>query len=271
MAPVGGSSPLIVAVAQPRCVPGDAVANAAAHADAVRSAGARVVAFPEMSLTGYVFDAPAVAADDPVLEPIVAACAETGSLALVGAPLETSGERSIGVLAVDGDGGRAAYRKMFLGGAEPDHFAPGVEPAVVEVDGWRLGLAVCKDTGVPEHAARTCALGVDAYVAGVLEFPEDAAVPEERARRIAAEHGVWVAIASFAGPAGGGYEAAPGGSGLWRPGGAVEARAGAEPGVVARAALKGSTGARRRNDGYSVSGSRKVSDHRPAWPSAAKR
>jgi predicted amidohydrolase len=219
-------------------VPGDVVANAAAHAGAVRSAGARVVAFPEMSLTGYVFDAPAVADDAPVLEPIVAACAETGSLALVGAPVEASGGRSIGILAVDGDGARVAYRKMFLGGAEPEYFTPGPAPAVVEVDGWRLGLAVCKDTGVPEHAARTCALGVDAYVAGVLEFPEDAAVPEERARRIAAEHGVWVAMASFAGPAGGAYEAAPGGSGVWRPGGTVLARAGAEPGAVARAALE---------------------------------
>jgi RNA polymerase sigma-70 factor (ECF subfamily) len=237
MTSTGPSSSLVVAAVQPRCVPGDAVANAAAHAGAVRAARARVVAFPEMSLTGYVFDAPAVAEDDPVLEPIVAACAETGSLALVGAPVEAGGERSIGVLAVDGDGARVAYRKMFLGGAEPGHFTPGTAPGVVEVGGWRLGLAICKDTGVPEHAARTCAVGVDAYVAGALEFPEDAAVPEERARRIAAEHGVWVVIASFAGPAGGDYVAAPGGSGLWRPGGAVEARAGAEPGGVARAAL----------------------------------
>jgi predicted amidohydrolase len=242
MASVGASSPLVVAVAQPRCVPGDVVANAAAHAEAVRSAGARVVAFPEMSLTGYVLDAPAVAGDDAVLEPIVSACAATRSLALVGAPVEASGvrsgERSIGVLAVDGDGARVAYRKMFLGGAEPGSFTPGVEPGVLEVDGWRLGLAICKDTGIPEHAARTCALGVDAYVAGVLEFPEDAAVPEERARRIAADHDVWVAIASFAGPAGGAYEAAPGGSGVWRPGGALQARAGTEPGAVARAALE---------------------------------
>jgi predicted amidohydrolase len=212
--------------------------NAAAHADAVRSADARVVAFPEMSLTGYVFDAPAAAGDDPVLEPIVAACADTGSLALVGAPVEASGQRSIGVLAADGNGARVAYLKMFLGGAEPGYFTPGIEPAVVEVDGWRLGLAVCKDTGVPEHAARTCALGIDVYVAGVLEVPEAAAVPEERARRIAAEHEVWVAIASFAGRAGGGYEAAPGGSGIWRPDGAAQARAGADPGTVARAALE---------------------------------
>jgi predicted amidohydrolase len=137
---------------------------------------------------------------------------------------------------------------MFLGGAEPECFTPGIEPAVVAVDGWRLGLAICKDTGVPEHAARTCALGVDAYVAGVLEFPKDAAVPEERARRIAADHEVWVAMASFAGPAGGGYEAAPGGSGLWRPGGALQARAGPEPGALARAVLEPMADSSARGD-----------------------
>ena len=237
MAPASGSEPLVVAVAQPPCAPGDAAANAAAHAEVIRSAGAGVVVFPEMSLTGYVFDAPAVDGDDAVLAPIVGACAEAGAMALVGAPVTARGGRSIGVLAVDGDGGRVAYRKMFLGGAEAASFVPGTDPAVVEVDGWRLGLAVCKDTGVAEHAARTCAPGVDVYVAGVLELPEDAAVVEQRARRIAADHGVWTAFASFAGSAGGGYEAAPGGSGIWQPGGVVRARAGPDPGAVARATL----------------------------------
>ena len=110
-------------------------------------------------------------------------------------------------------------------------------PAVLEVDGWRLGLAICRDTGVPRHAADTAALGMDAYVAGVLESAEDAAVPEERARRVAAEHHVWVAIASFAGSTGGGYSSAAGGSGIWTPEGIAAARAGAETGAVARATL----------------------------------
>jgi predicted amidohydrolase len=28
----------------------------------------------------------------------------------------------------------------------------------VDVDGWRLGLAICKDVGVPQHQADTAAL-----------------------------------------------------------------------------------------------------------------
>ena len=52
-----------------------------------------------------------------------------------------------------GTGATVAYHKMWLGTAEADRFTPGSKPAVLEVDGWRLGLAVCKDTGVPRHAA----------------------------------------------------------------------------------------------------------------------
>ncbi len=230
--------PLTIAVAQPLCVPYDVAANALTHAAIVRAAHARVVVFPELSLTGYELDAPAIAPDDPRLMPLVDACAETGSIALVGAPVDgDAGTVHIAVLAVDGSGATIAYRKMWLGGAEPGRFAPGGEPAVLDVEGWRLGLAVCKDTGVPQHASDTAALGIDAYVAGVLESTEDAAVPGERARRVANDHRVWVAIASFAGSTGGGYASAAGGSGIWAADGAVVAQAGPETGAIARATL----------------------------------
>jgi predicted amidohydrolase len=230
--------PLIIAVAQPPCVPYDLAANAVTHAATVRAARARVVVFPELSLTGYELDAPAVAAGDSRLTPIVKACAETGSQALVGAPVDgESGQPHIAMLTVDGGGVAVAYRKIWLGGAEPARFAAGGGPVVIDVDGWRLGLAICKDTGVPRHASDTAAMGMDVYVAGILEDVEDAPVQEERARRVAAEHRVWVAVASFAGSTGGGYSRAAGCSAIWSPGGVAVARAGAEPGAIARATL----------------------------------
>ena len=231
-------TPLTIAVAQPVCVAYDVVANAAAHAAMIRAAGTRVVVFPELSLTGYELDAPAIAADDPRLAPIVEACAEVGAMALAGAPVgDDDGAVHIGMLAIDAAGATVAYRKMWLGGAEPDRFSRGTAPAVLQVDGWRLGLAICKDTGVPAHASETAALGIDAYVAGVLESAADAAVVDERARRIAGDHHFWVAIASFAGSTGGGYGEAAGHSGVWSPDGAIVAKAGRETGAIARATL----------------------------------
>ena len=150
---------LTIAVAQPSCVAFDVAANAAAHAAAVVAAAARVVVFPELSLTGYELAAPPLTIDDERLAPLVAACATTGTIALAGAPIATDDERRhIAVLAVDGGGVRVAYRKMWLGNEEAAAgFVPGPAPAVLAVDGWRIGLAVCKDTGVEEHAAATAA------------------------------------------------------------------------------------------------------------------
>ncbi|MFH7594537.1 carbon-nitrogen hydrolase family protein [Streptomyces racemochromogenes] len=227
--------PLAVAVAQPRCTAHDVTANAVAHAEAVRAADARVVVFPEMSLTGYDPAAAPLVPGDARLAPLVAACARTGTLALAGAPVP--GPR-IGVLAVDGAGARVVYGKVYLHSSEAAHFVPG-EPAVVEVDGWRLGLAVCRDTGVPEHAARTAALGIDGYVAGVVHAGHEAGLHGERARRVAAEHGVWVAMAAFAGPTGGGFARTSGRSGIWSAGGELLGEAGAAPDEIVRVVFAG--------------------------------
>ncbi|HEX5204026.1 carbon-nitrogen hydrolase family protein [Paractinoplanes rhizophilus] len=228
---------LIIAVCQPRVAALDVATNAIRHAAAVRAASARVVVFPEMSLTGYELEAPTVAPDDPRLAPLVEACAATDTVALAGAPIEGP---YIGMLAIDGAGARVAYRKQHPHTSE-ERFRPGPSPEVLEVDGWRLGLAICRDTGVASHVAETAALGIDAYVAGVVDSPAAEAVVADRARRVNQEYGVWVAVSSFAGPTGGGYSETAGRSGIWAPDGRVEARAGRAPGEIARATMVASS------------------------------
>ncbi|MEO3744468.1 carbon-nitrogen hydrolase family protein [Plantactinospora sp. B5E13] len=229
--------PLVIAVAQPPTTTYDVVANVAAHADAVRAAAARVVVFPELSLTGYELDAAPVDADDPRLAPLVGACAVTGTTALVGAPVRgESGREHIGMLAVDGGGARVVYRKVHVHESEA-RFSPGDGPVVLDVDGWRLGLAICRDTRFAGHDAATAALGMDVYVAAVLDHARDAHVPAERARRVVGDHRVWVATASFAGGTGGGFDPAAGGSAIWGPDGGLLGQAGSEPGEIVRVTL----------------------------------
>jgi len=226
-----------VAVAQPRCVAADVTANARTHAETVCDAQARVVVFPELSLTGYELEADPVPAGGAALRPIVEACGQTGAVAFAGAPVEENGRRYIAALRIDGDGAAVAYRKAHLGGDEPARFAPGDGPAVVTVDGWRLGMGICKDTGVHDHTAATAELGVDIYVAGLVHRPEELDEQDGRGRRIAAACRSYVAFASFAGPTGGGYHATAGESTIWSPDGEVIARAGDAPGEIARASL----------------------------------
>lgn len=229
---------LAIAAAQPRSAPLDVARNASEHADAVRAARARVVVFPELSLTGYVLEAPAVEPSDPALGPLVEACAEAGTVAFAGAPVERDGRRYIATLRIDADGVGVAYRKSHLGGEELRGHTPGDGPAVAIVDGWRLGMGICKDTGIAAHAEATAALAVDVYVAGLVHRPEELREQDARGRRIAEACDAYVAFASFAGPAGPGYEATAGESTVWSPAGAVLARATRAPGDVARAVLK---------------------------------
>lgn len=226
--------PLAISVAQPHSVLDDVRANVRAHADMIVEAKARVVVFPELSLTGYSLNPSPISSDDERLGPMVAACAGVGAIALVGAATPShNGRPHISMLAIDGGGVAVAYDKMWLGIDEKNAFCPGLSPSVIEVDGWRLGLAICKDTGTPEHASVTAELGIDIYVAGVCETDEDHEVQGERAARVIADHNVWVAVASFAGPTGGGFDATAGRSTIWRHDGKAVACLDHRPGQLA--------------------------------------
>jgi predicted amidohydrolase len=214
--------PLTIAVAQP-------APTVEAHAAAIREAGARLVVFPELSITGYELDADAP--ED--LSAIVDACAETGSIALVGAPVDGS----IAMLKVDGSGAAVVYRKSFLGGDELTRFTPGPGATTIDVDGWRVGLGICKDTGVQQHIDETVALDPDLYVAGLVHHDHELAEQEARARRIAHACEAYVAFASFAGPTGGGFERTAAESAIYSADGTALARAGEDPGALARFTL----------------------------------
>jgi len=224
---------LVIAVAQPPVHTLDVAANATRHAAAVRAAAARLVVFPELSLTGYDLDAPLLSPDDPRLRPLIDACAATDTIALAGAPIAGP---HIATLMIDGNGARVVYRKV-----NPHHtesrFQPGPGPEAIEVDGWRLGLGICRDTGIEQHAAATSALGIDAYLTGVVDEPAADVVLAERARRISQTYGVWVAISSCAGASGPEYPETAGRSGIWAPNGTVAARASSAVGEIARATL----------------------------------
>jgi predicted amidohydrolase len=231
--------PLLVAAAQPACTASDAARNAVVHAEVVRAAQARVVVFPELSLTGYDLVAEAVEPDDRILDPITAACAATDSVALVGAPVsDEAGAEFIAMLRVDATGVEVAYRKSWLGGGEPERFRSGDGPTVLVVDGWRLGLGICKDTGAAQHIAGTAALGVDAYLAGLVHHPEELSEQEARAVVIARTCRAFVVFASFAGPTGEGFATTAGSSAIWSPDGLAIARTGPQVGDVVSATLR---------------------------------
>lgn len=231
------SQTLVVAVAQPNIELEALGENARHHAESVRASSARVVVFPELSLTGYELDAAPVALDDPALSTIADACAESGAVALVGAPVAEGDRHSIATLRIDGDGVQVAYRKTWLHGDELIRFTPGSGPTATVVDGWVIGLAICKDTGASQHTAQMARLGVDLYAAGVVDVPSDVVECRARAFVISRALGAPVAIASFAGATGGGFTQTAGHSAIFAADGTCLAEADHRPGRVVRTVL----------------------------------
>src|SRR5688572_3323481 len=123
---------MLVAAAQLAAVPGDVHANVAAHTDFVFAAaaqGARLVAFPELSITGYELDRIATEPeltlddDDPRLAPLQDACAVTGVTAVVGLPLPApGGGRQLCALALRRAAEPVRCAKTFLHRAEAEVF-----------------------------------------------------------------------------------------------------------------------------------------------------
>jgi predicted amidohydrolase len=250
------ASTLTVAAVQPPCVTRDISVNACFHADAIVSAATRLVVFPELSLTGYELEAPTVSLNDPNLSPIVDACREMDAVALVGAPVDQDGRTYIAALRIEGGGVHVAYRKTHLGDAERIRFAAGDGPQWIEVDGFRIGVGICKDTGTDEHVEGVAALGIDLYVAGLVHLPEELEEQDSRGRRIALLCGAPVVFASFAGATGGGFDQTAGTSTIWARDGTQLARAGSEPGCLVRGEFFHGSRAAVRTDASTATRSR---------------
>jgi NAD+ synthase (glutamine-hydrolysing) len=178
------TGPLRLALSQMNAVVGDIPGNEQRIRDDLRrarAAGAQIVLFPELAVTGYPpedlllkehFLADARAAVDRI------AADATGIVAIVGFP-----ERALDVYnaaAVLADGAlQATYRKVHLPNYgvfdEVRYFQSGPGAAVMEVDGITVGLTVCEDIwqpGLPMSqealAGATVVLNISAspYIAG---------------------------------------------------------------------------------------------------------
>jgi predicted amidohydrolase len=230
-----------IAAAQLRAVRGDIDANVATHVRLIAeaaAAGARVVVFPELSVTGYELDLLRadpllwLTRDDERLAPIRRVCRRQRIHAVIGAPIEDGGRRLLAALAIDDHGQVAAvYGKRHLHDPEDRLFAAGEEHVLLAIDGHRLGLSVCADAATPEHAAQVAALGADGYLVGALfdAGTMDRLVDQMASR--ARDHGLWVALGSLAGPAG--PHAGIGGSGIWAPDGRAVVQLRDEPAGIA--------------------------------------
>ena len=147
--------------------------------------------------------------DGPFVARLTEAARERGT-AVVAGMFETSDDPSRPyntLVLVDGDGLRASYRKIHLydsfGYRESDRLVAGpVEPVLVDVGGFRVGLMTCYDLRFPELARELVARGAEllvvpsAWVAGPAKVEHWRTLVTARA----IENTVYVAAAGQPGP-----------------------------------------------------------------------
>ncbi|MFL5961080.1 MAG: NAD+ synthase [Gaiellaceae bacterium] len=135
-----------------------------ARMEEARAAGADLVVFPELAVTGYppedlLLRPGFVGAARASLEQIAAGA--KGIVALVGVPLFDGDLYNACAICADG-ALRGVYRKRFLPNYgvfdEDRYFAPGRELVIVEAAGARVGVTICEDMWQPGPPATELAL-----------------------------------------------------------------------------------------------------------------
>lgn len=171
------TSALTVSAIQYEALNGGIAANVPEHVRLIEDAeshGARLVIFPELSLVGYHLDLLSdpeqwVTVDDPRLHDIREICRRTGVTAVVGAALrEADGTPRLASLAIHPGGETGLAFKARLHGDEERLFIEGTGAALLELDGWRIALAICYDAAHPGHAGAAAEAGADVYAVSAL-------------------------------------------------------------------------------------------------------
>jgi predicted amidohydrolase len=163
---------LTVSAIQYQALDGGIAPNAMEHVRLIEDAeshGARLVVFPELSLTGY--NLALLEHPDFWLEPadrrlgdIREICRRTGITAVVGgAYREADGTPRLASLAIHPEGRTQEGFKTHLHGHEQDIFTAGDAAVLLELDGWKIALAICFDAAVPAHSTEAAGAGADAY------------------------------------------------------------------------------------------------------------
>ncbi|MEV7386538.1 MULTISPECIES: carbon-nitrogen hydrolase family protein [unclassified Streptomyces] len=131
-------------------------------------AGARVVVFPEASMACFGTPPAPLAEplDGPWADGVRRIARTTGTVVVAGMFTPAPGGRVANTLLATGPGVEASYDKIHLydafGYRESGTVAAGAAPAVIDVDGVRLGLATCYDVRFPELFRAHADAGADA-------------------------------------------------------------------------------------------------------------
>ena len=178
-----------------------AIINRAAQA--AGAAGADVVVFPELFLSGYDRDdLPDLALTCDAATALIAPLARAAGCAIcTGYPERTPSGLANAALCVGADGSLLAnHRKIQLYGAtESDRFIAGDSYTLFDLNGTRAAIMICYDVEFAPHIAALKARGVDLILAPTAAMHPFIHVGDHVVPAMAANHAVTIVYANFCG------------------------------------------------------------------------
>lgn len=232
------SKAIIIALAQlpvSKAAVDDNLQTHLAYIERAAALGANVVAFPELSLTGYelaLLSQLAMPRDDATFAALTAAAVGNNTVVMAGCPLHNpNGKPHIAAVICFPNGEQTFYLKQHLHEGEEVYCAPGQESGLINVNGTRIALAVCADFTHPSHAATAAKQQADVYLASALISSGGYAKDAELLAAIAKRHQLPVLLANHVSTTGGWQTY--GNSGGWNTAGELAVSAhGTQPGLV---------------------------------------
>ncbi|MGB6013053.1 MAG: nitrilase-related carbon-nitrogen hydrolase, partial [Desulfobacterales bacterium] len=133
---------------------------------ASQEAGAAVVCFPEMNITGYSNLREIIDSAEPVPGPIsrdLSNLSKNHDIAILAGILERdeTGRIFPSHLVIRPDGFVGVYRKLHIAPPEQEIFTPGDKIPVFDVNGLRFGIQLCYDVHFPELSTQMAIKGAE--------------------------------------------------------------------------------------------------------------
>lgn len=164
-----------ICAAQTRPFKGDIQANIDNHKkliDLAASAGAELIVFPELSLTGYepkLAGQLAICPNEKKLDDFQKISNNKNITIALGAPVKSNSGIYISMIIFQPDKPRQTYSKQYLHQDEYPYFVKGQQPFFLTLNHHTIAPAICYESLLPEHAENAFKCGAGIYLASVAK------------------------------------------------------------------------------------------------------
>ena len=211
---------MIIASAQTKPKRGNVIDNLSDHYRLIKIAsdhGADLIAFPEMSITGYERETAgslAFTPDDYRLDTLKQLSNEHNITIIAGAPIKINSDLYIGSFILQPDSPVSIYTKQFLHTGEEEYFSSSFDyNPIIQLGNEHISLAICFDIENPVHPEKACQYGCSLYIPSIFYSPEGISEAHDLLSRYAAKYSMKILLSNYCGESL--NRSAGGGSAFW--------------------------------------------------------